>query len=492
MAIRFHNTFTRRIEEFVPQQPGEVRMYNCGPTVYSSPHIGNFRSFLLADLLGRFLEWRGYRVRQVMNITDVGHLLEDAEEGEDKLEAAARKQKITIWDVARKYIEEFDAARAFLSFRDAQWFPRATDHIPEMIAMIAELERRGLAYKVASGNVYFDVARFPAYGRLSGNTSEELQAGARIEVNPEKRDPRDFALWKIDPQHQMQWDSPWGRGFPGWHIECSAMSRKYLGDTLDLHTGGEDNVFPHHECEIAQSEGTTGKQFVRHWLHARHLLVDATKMSKRLGNVHTIAGLKEKGYGGDALRIALQKAHYREPLNFTLAGLDEAEKKVQRYRDASERLAAEAAAGGTAHATDEVAGLADGLRGRFGAALDDDLNVSVALAVLDEAVGEVNRRRPLGGDAAAFLALLREFFGVFGLLEKKTETPVLDDAGIDAMIAEREEARKRRDFKRADEIRDQLKARGIELLDTKDGMRWRRIAGRGASGTGRTNQEKQG
>ena len=491
MAIRIHNTFTRRIEEFVPQQPGEVRMYNCGPTVYSSPHIGNFRSFLLADLLRRFLEWRGYRVRQVMNITDVGHLLEDAEEGEDKLEAEARKLKRTIWDVAKQYTAEFDAARSFLSFRDAQVVParhrpRARDDRDDRGA-----RRRGLAYKVASGNVYFDVARFPAYGRLSGNSAEDLLAGARIEVNPEKRDPRDFALWKIDPKHQMQWDSPWGRGFPGWHIECSAMSRKYLGDTLDLHTGGEDNVFPHHECEIAQSEGTTGKPFVRHWLHARHLLVDGTKMSKRLGNVHTIEGLKQKGYGGDALRIALQKAHYREPLNFTLTGLDEAEKKVARYRDASERLAAEAAAGG-GHATDEGAGVAGGLRGRCGAALDADLNVSVALAVLDEAVGEVNRRRPLGGDAAAFLALLREFFGVFGLLEKKTESPVLDDAGIDAMIAEREEARKRRDFKRADEIRDQLKARGIELLDTKDGMRWRRIAGRGASGTGRTNQEKQG
>jgi cysteinyl-tRNA synthetase len=491
MPIRFHNTLTRRVEEFVPQQPGEVRMYNCGPTVYSSPHIGNFRSFLLADLLRRFLEWRGFKVTQVMNITDVGHLLEDAEEGEDKLEAEARKLKRTIWDVAKQYTAEFDAARSFLSFRDAQWFPHATEHVPDMIAMIGELERKGLAYKVASGNVYFDVARFPAYGRLSGNTAEDLLAGARIEVNQEKRDPRDFALWKIDPKHQMQWDSPWGRGFPGWHIECSAMSRRYLGDTLDLHTGGEDNVFPHHECEIAQSEGTTGKPFVRHWLHARHLLVDGTKMSKRLGNVHTIEGLKQKGYGGDALRIALQKAHYREPLNFTLTGLDEAEKKVARYRETTERLAAEAAATGAKKATDEVAGTVAGLRDRFGASLDDDLNVSVALAVLDETIGEANRRRPLGGDAAAFLALLREFFGVFGLLEKKTAAPTLDDARIEAMIAEREEARKRRDFERADEIRDQLKALGIELFDTKDGMRWRRIAGRGGPDP-RSAKEKQG
>lgn len=477
MPIRFHNTLTRRVEEFAPQKPGEVRMYNCGPTVYSSPHIGNFRSFLLADLLRRYFEWKGLKVLQVMNLTDVGHLLEDADEGEDKLDAAARKAKVSVWDLAARYIAEFEEALDDLSFRRAQWYPRATDHIPEMVAMIAELERRGIAYRAPSGNVYYEIAKFPAYGRLSGNTADELLAGARIEVNPEKRDPRDFALWKVDPRHQMQWDSPWGRGFPGWHIECSAMSRKYLGDTLDVHTGGEDNVFPHHECEIAQSEGATGRPFVRHWLHVRHLLVDGRKMAKREGNFLTIAGLKEKGFSGGAIRIALQKSHYREPLNFTLAGLEEAEKKLARYADLVERLAAEpgdaaSAEGGTA------ARLAE-LRARFEAALDDDLNVSVALAVVDELVNAANRDAPHGPDAAATLALLREFFGVFGLLEKNVGKPELNDAAIQAMIDERLAARKARDFKRADEIRDQLKARGIELLDTKDGMRWRRIAGRG-------------
>jgi len=477
MAIRFHNTLTRRVEPFVPLVPGEVRMYNCGPTVYSSPHIGNFRTFLLADLLRRFLEWKGLSVQQVMNLTDVGHLLEDAEEGEDKLETAAKKNRVSVWDVAEKYIAEFREALAFLSFREARCYPRATDHIAEMQAMIAELQSRGIAYRAPSGNVYYDIARFPAYGRLSGNSADDLLAGARIEVNPEKRDPRDFALWKIDPQHQMQWDAPWGRGFPGWHIECSAMSRKYLGDTLDIHTGGEDNVFPHHECEIAQSEGATGKPFVRHWLHVRHLLVDGTKMSKRLGNVHTIASLKEKGFSSDALRIALQKAHYREPLNFTLTGLEEAEKKAARYRDTAEALGERAAGAAPGGATAEIAALLAGLRGRFETALDDDLNVSVAFAVLDEAVGEANRRQPRGGDAAAFLALLREFFGVFGLLEKKPEAQAVNDAAVDAMIQERDAARKRKDFARADQIRDQLKALGIELLDTKDGMRWRRRPG---------------
>jgi cysteinyl-tRNA synthetase len=477
MPIRFHNTLTRRVEEFAPSKPGEVRMYNCGPTVYSSPHIGNFRSFLLADLLRRYFEWKGLKVLQVMNLTDVGHLLEDADEGEDKLDAAAKRAKVSVWDLAARYIGEFETALDDLSFRRAQWYPRATDHIPEMVAMIAELESKGIAYKAPSGNVYYDISKFPAYGRLSGNSPEDLLAGARIEVNPEKRDPRDFALWKVDPRHQMQWDSPWGRGFPGWHIECSAMSRKYLGDTLDVHTGGEDNVFPHHECEIAQSEGATGRPFVRHWMHVRHLLVDGTKMAKRLGNVHTIAGLKQKGFSGGAIRIALQKSHYREPLNFTLAGLEEAEKKLARYADLVERLAAAPAEAGGA-AKESVERLA-GLRARFEAALDDDLNVSVAFAVLDEAVGEANRLKPEGADAAATLALLREFFGVFGLLEKNAGKQELNDAAIQAMIDERLAARKAGDFKRADQIRDQLKARGIELLDTKDGVRWRRIAGRG-------------
>ncbi len=475
MAIRFHNTLTRRVEEFIPAKPGEVRMYHCGPTVYSTPHIGNYRTFLLGDLLRRFLEWKGIEVLQVMNLTDVGHLLDDAEEGEDKLEAAAKKAKKTAWEIAEHYTQEFFEGLDFLGFKRAHHYPKATTHIAEMIAMIEVLERKGLAYKVPSGNVYFEIAKFPAYGRLSGNTAEELEAGARIEVNPEKRDPRDFALWKIDSHHQMQWDSPWGRGFPGWHIECSAMSKKYLGESFDVHTGGEDNVFPHHECEIAQSEGASGRPFVRHWLHARHLLVDATKMSKRLGNVHTAQSLRAKGYSGEALRIALQKAHYREPLNFTLAGLDEAEKKVARYRDLAERLAEAAGAGPAAAVPSaETVALLAGLRDRFEAALADDLNVSVAFAVLDEAVGEANRRAPQGSAAAAHLALLRELWGVFGLVEKSLESAPLADAEVQALIDEREAARKRRDFKRADEIRVELKERGIELLDGKDGVRFKR------------------
>ncbi|MSR46176.1 MAG: cysteine--tRNA ligase [Planctomycetes bacterium] len=478
MPIRFHNTLTRRVEEFVPAVAGEVRMYHCGPTVYSSPHIGNFRSFLLGDLLRRYFEWKGLRVLQVMNLTDVGHLLDDAEEGEDKLEAAAQKAKKSAWEIAEHYAQEFFAALDFLGFKPAHHYPRATTHVPEMIAMIETLEDQGVAYRVPSGNVYFDIAKFPAYGRLSGNTAEELEAGARIEVNPEKRDPRDFALWKIDPRHQMQWDAPWGRGFPGWHIECSAMSKKYLGESFDLHTGGEDNVFPHHECEIAQSEAANRKPFVRCWMHVRHLLVDNTKMSKRLGNVHTIEGLKEKGRSGDAIRIALQKAHYREPLNFTLAGLDEAEKKLARYRDLAERLKTDGAGGdaltAAASAEAETQTATAGLALRFDQALAEDLNVSVAFAVLDEAVTEANRRAPRGADALAWLKLLRELWSIFGLLEKSLESAVLPDGSILKLIEEREAARKARNFARSDEIRVLLKQRGIELLDGKDGVRWRR------------------
>jgi cysteinyl-tRNA synthetase len=469
MPIRFHNTLTHRVEEFVPAVPGEVRMYNCGPTVYSSPHIGNFRTFLLADLLRRFFEWKGLKVTQVMNLTDVGHLLEDAEEGEDKLEAAARKEKVTAWQIAERYIAEFFAALDHLGFRRAHGYPRATAHVPEMIAMIETLIARGLAYAAQSGNVYFEIARFPAYGRLSGNTAENLEAGARVEVNPEKKDPRDFALWKIDPRHQMQWDSPWGRGFPGWHIECSAMSRKYLGETLDVHTGGEDNVFPHHECEIAQSEGATGRPFVRYWLHARHLLVDGQKMSKRLGNVHTILELRDRGHGGDALRIALQKAHYREPLNFTSVVLEEAEKKAARYRDLAQRLRRACAPG---EPSAQTGAICVELRRRFEAALDDDLNASVAFAVLDEAVAEANRREPAGADAGGVLALLSEMWGVLGLLEKAGEPPQRPvEPEVLELCRARWKARARKDFESADRARAQLMALGFrEIKDAKDGM----------------------
>ncbi len=509
MAICFHNSMSRRLEEFVPLVPGEVRMYHCGPTVYSSPHIGNFRTFLLSDLLRRFFDWKGFKVLQVMNLTDVGHLQnDDTESGEDKMEVAARKLKLDVWQLAQKYTDEFFAATRFLSFRPAHFYPRATDHVAEMIDIIKVLIAKGHAYVVPTGNVYFSIATYKEYGRLSGNTEEELLAGARIEVNPEKKDPRDFALWKVDPRHQMQWDSPWGRGFPGWHIECSAMSRKYLGETLDIHTGGEDNVFPHHECEIAQSECSSSHHpFVRYWLHARHLLVDNKKMAKSTGNFLTVSQLIEKGHSGDALHLALTRAHYREKLNFTLSGLDEAERKIQRYRDLSAELDRSRTKSGSA--SSDLAGTCSRALGEFGAALCDDLNISVALASLDGLVTDANRERSRlsGVDAGMLKNVLAEMWTVLGLqirggssggllpklqasgtgqmIDQGTGEGVLPgleasgsgliDPEICSLIEERDQARARKDWVAADKIRDRLREQGIEILDTKDGLRWRRV-----------------
>ena len=259
MPIEFYNTLTKKREKFEPIETGKVKMYSCGPTVYSHPHIGNFRSFLVADLLKRFLRFKGFEVIHVMNITDVGHLLDDADDGADKLEEEARKQKKNPLEIAKTYIDSFMTASEMLNIVPATHYPRATEHIGEMTQMIETLIEKGYGY-VVGNNVYYDVTKFAEYGRLSGNTLDELNAGARVEVNEEKRNHQDFALWKYDPRHLQQWDSPWGRGFPGWHIECSAMSAKYLGERFDFHTGGEDNIFPHHECEIAQSDGVSGKQ----------------------------------------------------------------------------------------------------------------------------------------------------------------------------------------------------------------------------------------
>ena len=283
MSLQLYNTLTKRKEEFRPIEPGRVKMYNCGPTVYSYAHIGNFSSFLMADLLRRYLEYSGFDVDQVMNITDVGHLTEDDvadARGEDKLEKAARERRLDPWQIAREFEDAFQEDRRRLNLLDARAYPRATDHVPEMQVMISELLDLGFAY-LAADQVYFEIAKFPRYGELSGNTLEQLVAGARVEEDPNKRSPLDFTLWKRDPKHIMKWDSPWGEGFPGWHIECSAMSRKYLGDEIDIHTGGEDNIFPHHECEIAQSCRGTDAIFSRYWLHRRHILVETR--AKRQG-----------------------------------------------------------------------------------------------------------------------------------------------------------------------------------------------------------------
>ena len=469
MALTVYNTLAGAKQAFQPLHPPKVAMYNCGPTVYSQAHIGNFRAFLFADVLRRWLEVSGYAVTQVMNITDVGHLRADdeADAGQDRMAIAARREQLDPWKIAEKYSELFFRDLKTLGVQPAHHYPRATEYIPQMIATIERLIAAGHAYEV-NGNVYFEVSTFPAYGRLSGNTSDELLAGARIEVNPEKRDPRDFALWKQDPGHIMQWDSPWGRGFPGWHVECTSMSQSLLGDSLDIHTGGEDNIFPHHDCEIAQSEGATGKPFVKYWMHSRFLQVDGGKMSKSLGNLYTVDQLEGMGHAPLALRYLLIRGHYRQVLNFTFEGLEQSAAAVRRLRLFDEQLAE---AAGDAVANDEAPAWVRDASAQFDAGMDDDLNVSAALDGTFTLLNEGHRAAPTGAEAAAARAALQRMDRVLGVLESQPQSV---DAEVEALIEQRAAARAAKDWAAADRIRDELAAQGIELLDGKDGVKWRR------------------
>ena len=463
----------------MPIDPGHVRIYNCGPTVYNYVHIGNLSAYILADLLRRVMEYAGYRVTQVMNITDVGHLTQDDvadAQGVDKLEQAARAGGSTPWDLARHYIAAFLRDFETLNIKAAHYYPRATEFIPEMIALIERLLDVGAAYR-AGGNVYFDVSKFPAYGKLSGNTVEALEAGARIEVRDDKRTPHDFALWKQDPSHIMQWDAPFGRGFPGWHIECSAMSMRFLGESFDIHTGGEDNIFPHHECEIAQAEAATGKPFVRYWLHKRFLLVDGKKMSKSKGNWFTLADLLAKGFTGREVRYGLLSTHYRGQSNFTLSSLSAARTALGRIDGCVERLQQVAVGEGV-----PVPFVAAQLE-RFDLALGDDLNVSKALAALFELVREANKRQVEGAGAAAVLAALRQMDCVLGfvfwpavpgqgldplaVVEQEDQKELWEEAR--ALLAQRDDARHNKDYNRADQVRAKLRELGFEVEDGAQG-----------------------
>ncbi len=471
MPIHLYNTLTKQKEPFVPVEPGKVRMYNCGPTVYNFAHIGNFRSFLLADILRRYLEYRGFRVDQVMNITDVGHLLADADSGLDKVEEEARRQRKDPYEIVNFYLEAFQRDVETMNLKKAHRYPRATEHIAEMIALVEKLLKKGFAY-VVSGAFYFDVSRFPAYGRLSGNSVDALKAGARVEINPDKKQPFDFALWKQDPQHLMQWDSPWGRGFPGWHIECSAMSMKYLGETLDIHTGGEDNIFPHHECEIAQSEAATAKPFVKYWVHARHLMVEGEKMSKSVGNFYTIRDLVKMGYSGKTIRYLLVSSHYRQNANLTFDALEASKRTVERINGFTQNLRDVVAD----RPNPEMPGLVEQARKQFVASLDDDLNISPALAALFDFMTGVNRLELGREGAQAALALVEEIDQVIGVLES---SHVILSEEVERLIRAREQARRDKDFVRADAIRDQLKSMGIVLEDGVGGVRWKKTSGPG-------------
>ena len=477
MELRFYNSYSRQIEDFRPIEPGKVRMYHCGPTVYQRPHIGNYRAFLFADLLRRVFEGYGYEVTQVMNLTDVGHLLNDADEGEDKLEAQARKDKVDPWQIVEMVSKAFFEDLNALGVIPAHHYPRASDHIPEMVAIIEDLIEKGHAYRVGD-NVYFDVSTFPRYGQLSGNKVEELEAGARLEINEEKRHPADFALWKSDPQHIMKWQTVFGEhGFPGWHIECSAMAEKYLGKHFDLHTGGEDNVFPHHECEIAQSEAANGQTFVNLWMHTRFLQVDGGKMSKSLGNVYSLDDLAERGYSPWDYRFLVLRGHYRTQVNFTWEILRGAKESRAKLADWRSRLQA-AVRGGAVDSPESIEAVSTA-RAAFDAAIADDLNTPEAVAAIFSLRNELVQAGDTGtGTAEAAIALLDHADAVLGLFEATADVSddpnALSDAQVEALIAERAEVRAAKNWGRADEIRDALQAAGIVLEDTASGVHWHR------------------
>ncbi len=466
MPLQLFNTLTRRKEEFVPLHPPSVGMYTCGPTVYNYAHIGNLRAFMFEDLLRRYLEYKGYAVRHVMNITDV----------EDKIIRTVRETGRTLADVTGFYTEEFFRDLDTLNIKRAHVTPRATETIPGIIQLIETLVAKKHAYVADDGSVYYSIRSFPEYGKLSHRKLDEQVAGARVKQDEyAKEQMADFALWKAwdEADGPVRWDSPWGPGRPGWHIECSVMSMIHLGETFDIHCGGEDLVFPHHEDEIAQSEAATGKPFVKYWLHNAHLLVEGKKMSKSAGNFFTLRDLLAKGWTGREIRYALISCHYRDPLNFTMDGLQAARSALQRMDEFLLKLQDMAGWGQPALPTIPAAPVGRAaLSAPFEAALDDDLNISGALGVLFEFIREANKRVLSADESTGILATWQKLDQVLGFgLPVQSEVP----AEVQQLVAERQAARKTKNFKRADEIRDQLKAQGWLIEDTPQGARAKRI-----------------
>jgi cysteinyl-tRNA synthetase len=464
-VLALYDTLRREQVEFVPLDPGHARVYTCGPTLHDYAHIGNFRTFLFEDFLRRVLQARGYRVTQVMNLTDV----------DDKIIRKASAAGESIAEYTARYAEAFFEDLATLRIEPAERYPAATGHIDAMVALIERLRDRGHTYTAEDGSVYFRIASFSRYGRLSRVDLSGMQDGARVEADEyDKEDPKDFALWKAAGPGEEAWETALGRGRPGWHIECSAMSMAYLGETFDIHTGGVDNIFPHHENEIAQSEAATGRPFARYWLHAEHLIVEGQKMAKSLGNYYTLRDLLERGHRRRAIRYLLLSVHYRSQLNFTFAGLEQAAAALDRLMDFARRL--ETLPPGET-ASEYVAERTRQARAAFDAALDDDLNSSRALGAVFEWVRDINRaiddELVSAADRAACERVLAAFDSVYDVLTPDEEESGLSDE-IEALIAKRETARAERDYARADAIRDELAERGVVLEDTPHGVRWKR------------------
>ena len=489
MPLRLFNTMSSQVEEFCPLRDSEVRMYACGPTVYDYGHIGNFRTFVAVDLLRRFFRQSGYKVHHVMNITDV----------DDKIIRNAARDGVTVQQYTAKYEKAFLEDAAMIGI-EQPILVRATEHIPEMADFVKKLVDKGVAYRTDDGSYYFRIAKFPQYGKLSRRDFSGMLDGARVDVDEYDKDSaRDFALWKAPKPGEASWDTEIGRGRPGWHIECSVMARKFLGDTLDMHLGGEDLIFPHHENEIAQSEALTGKPFARFWVHARFLLVEGEKMSKSLGNFYTLRDLVLKGHKPSSIRYLLTSVPFRKQLNFTFDGLKQAASSVERLRNFKLRLE-------TAHfepgSNPKIASLAHATAERFTAALSDDLNTAEALAAVFDMVREVNIAADAGevkkDDVPPLLAVLERFDQIFDVLRDDDAPKIarilewaknegkdagaiaaeavaaMSDQQVEELIAEREAARRARDFKASDAIRAQLAEAGIIVEDSKDGVRWKR------------------
>ena len=468
--MKIFNSMSRQKEEFVPIQPGKVSIYACGPTVYNFIHVGNARPIILFDVLRRYFEYRGYDVTFVQNFTDV----------DDKIIKRANEEGITSQEVAEKYIQEYFTDAQGLGVRPATIHPKATENMQQIIDMVQTLIDKGYAYPVENGDVYYRTLKFKGYGKLSHQPIEDLQSGARIAVGDVKENPLDFALWKAAKPGEPAWDSPWGPGRPGWHIECSAMSNRYLGKTIDIHCGGEDLQVPHHENEIAQSEAANGCEFVHYWMHNGFLNIDNRKMSKSLGNFFTVREAAE-AYGYETIRLFMLSAHYRSPLNYSADILHQAQNSLDRLYSAEDHLkylVANGAEGDRNAAEAALVDTFDSYRQRFDEAMDDDFNTANAISVLFELVRAINiatadENQPTKAGAQACLDMVHEFTDVLGLLYSRKEESL--DEKVEQMIADRQAARAAKNWAEADRIRDELKAMGIELKDTKQGVQWKKI-----------------
>jgi len=476
MQLRIWNTLGRKFSAVTPlNSDGILRIYNCGPTVYATPHIGNIRRFVVADLLVKTLKKLDYDVRSAMNITDVGHLMDSdhAEAGADKMLLAAERENLSPEVVAAKYTQEFFAVLTQMRLEPADFYPRATQHIPAIIKVVAKLLENGYAYQTSSG-VYFDVAKFPNYGKLSGNKTAEIEAGARVDVREEKKNPFDFALWiKSGKEHLMQWDSPWGRGYPGWHIECSAMAQQLFGESIDLHTGGIDNMFPHHENEIAQSEASTSKEFSRIWVHNEHLLVDGKKMAKSAGTFITLEEIKARNYSPLALKFLFLQTHYRSKLNFTWEALDSAKDGLAGVQSFIGKINVGISATENNNA-DQSLDL-DRYQNGFVQALADDLGTPQALAIVFEMIRKINPLLENGklskNNFSEILDVLRVFDAVLGIMvfDQQVDTVVVPFA-VTELAEKRRLAREEKNFTLADELRKSILEKGFEVKDTPRGQ----------------------